>query len=42
VKDDEVMKAVKEIKQVGVKILRDEKWREVDSIIYKEKKSICA
>ena len=38
VKDDEVMKAVKEIKQVGVKILRDEKWREVDSIIYKEKK----
>ena len=38
VKDDEVVKAVEEIKQAGVKILRDEEWREVDSIIYKERK----
>ena len=38
VKDNEVVKAVKEMKQAGVKILRDEKWREVDSIIYKEGK----
>ena len=38
VKDDEVVKAVEEMKQVGVKILRDEEWREVDSIMYKERK----
>jgi len=38
VKDNKVVKAVKEMKQAGVKILRDEKWREVDSIIYKEGK----
>jgi len=38
VKDDEVVKAVEEIKQAGVKMLRDEEWREVDSIIYKERK----
>jgi len=25
-KDDEVVKAVEEMKQVGVKVLRDEKW----------------
>jgi len=30
VKDDEVVKAVEEIKQTGVKMLRDEEWREVD------------
>jgi len=38
VKYDEVVKAVEEIKQVGVKMLRDEEWREVDGIMYKEKK----
>ena len=30
VKDDEVIKAVEEIKRAGVKMLRDEEWREVD------------
>ena len=29
---------MEEIKQVGVKMLRDKEWRKVDSIIYKEKK----
>ena len=38
VKDNEVIKAVEEIKQAGVKILRDEEWREVNGIIYKEGK----
>ena len=38
VKDDKVIKVVKKIKQTGVKMLRDEEWREVDSIMYKEGK----
>jgi len=38
VKDDEVMKAVEEMKQAGVKMLRDEEWREADSIMYREGK----
>jgi len=38
VKDDEVVKAVEEMKQAGVKMLRDEEWREVDRIMYKEGK----
>jgi len=38
VKDDKVIKAVEEIKQAGVKMLRDKEWREVDSVMYKEKK----
>jgi len=38
VKDDEVVKAVEEMKQAEVKMLRDEEWREVHSIIYKEGK----
>jgi len=38
VKDDEVVKAVEEMKQAGVKMLRDEEWREVDGIMYKEGK----
>ena len=38
VKDNKVVKAVEKIKQAGVKMLRDKEWREVDSIIYKEKK----
>jgi len=38
VKDDEVVKAVEEMKQAGVKILRDKEWREVNGIMYKEGK----
>jgi len=38
VKDNEVVKAVEEMKWAGVKMLRDEEWREVNSIIYKERK----
>jgi len=38
VKDDEVVKAVEKMKQAGVKMLRDEEWREVDDIMYKEGK----
>jgi len=38
VKDDEIIKAVEEMKQAGVKMLRDEEWREVNSIMYKEGK----
>jgi len=38
VKDNKVVKAVEEMKQVGVKVLRDEEWREVDGIMYKEGK----
>ena len=38
VKDDKVVKAIEEMKWAGVKMLRDEEWREVDSIIYKEGK----
>ena len=37
-KDDEVVKAVEEIKQARVKMLRDEEWRKVDGVMYKEKK----
>ena len=38
VKDEKVIKAIKEIKQAGVKMLRDEEWREINDIIYKERK----
>jgi len=38
VKDDEVVKAVEEMKRAGVKMLRDKEWREVDGVIYKEGK----
>jgi len=38
VKDDEVVRAIEEMKQAGVTMLRDEEWREVDSIMYKEEK----
>jgi len=38
VKDDEVVKVVEEMKRAGVKMLRDEEWREVDGIMYKEGK----
>ena len=38
IKDNEVIKAVEEIKQAGIKMLRDEEQREVDGIMYKERK----
>ena len=38
VKDDEVVKAVEEMRRAGVKMLRDKEWREVDGIMYKEGK----
>jgi len=38
VKDNEVVKAVEEMKQAGVKMLRDKEWKEVDGIMYKEGK----
>ena len=37
-KDDEVIKAVEEMKRAGVKMLRDEEWREEDELILKEGK----
>jgi len=33
-----VVKAIEEMKQAGVKMLRDKEWREVDGIMYKEGK----
>jgi len=33
-----VVKAMEEMKQAGVKMLRDEEWRKVDSVMYKEGK----
>jgi len=38
VKDDKVVKAMEEIKQVEVKILRNNEWRKEDGIMYKEGK----
>ena len=38
VRDNKVVKAVEEMKQAGVKMLRDKEWREVDGIMYKKKK----
>ena len=38
VKDDKVVKAVEEMKRVGVKMLRDKEQREVNSVMYKEGK----
>jgi len=38
VRDDEVVKAVEEMKRAGVKMLRDKEWREVDGIMYKKGK----
>ena len=38
VKDNEIVKAVEEMKRVGVKMLRNEEWREVDGVMYKEGK----
>jgi len=38
VRDDKVVKAVEEMKQAGVKMLRDKEWREINGIMYKERK----
>jgi len=38
VKDDKIVKAVQEIKQAGVKILRDEEWQEENGLILKNRK----
>jgi len=38
VKDDKVVKVMEEIKQAGVKMLRNKEWREEDGIMYKERK----
>ena len=38
VKDDEVIKAVEEMKQTGVKMLRDEEWREKNSLMLRDEK----
>ena len=37
-KDDEVVKAVKEMKRAGVKMLRDEEWCQEDGLMLKEGK----
>ena len=37
-KDDEVIKVVEEMKRAGVKMLRDEEWREKDGLMLKEGK----
>jgi len=38
VKDDEVVKAVEEMKKAEVKVLRDKEWREENGVMYKEGK----
>ena len=38
VKDDEMVKAVEEMKQAGVKMLRDEEWHKKDGLMLKEGK----
>ena len=38
VKDNEVIKAVEEIKRAGVKVLRDEEWREYEGLMLKKRK----
>jgi len=37
-KDDEVVKAVEEMKRAGVKMLRDEEWREEDGLMLRDRK----
>jgi len=37
-RDDEVVKAVEEMKRAGVKMLRDEEWRQKDGLMLKEGK----
>ena len=38
VRDNKVVKAVEEMKRAGVKVLRNKEWRNIDSVIYKERK----
>jgi len=38
VKDDEVIKAVKEMKCAGVKMLRDEEWKEENGLMLRDRK----
>jgi len=38
VKDNEIIKAVEEIKKAGIKMLRDEEWREENGVMYKKGK----
>jgi len=38
VRDDKVVKAVEEIKRAGVKVLRDEEWKDIDGVMYREEK----
>ena len=37
-KDEEVIKAVEEIKKAGVKMLRDEEWQIEEELVLKERK----
>jgi len=37
-KDNEVIKAVEEMKKAGVKMLRDKEWREEDGLMLREEK----
>ena len=37
-RDDEVVKAIEEMKRAGVKMLRDEEWRQEDRLMLKEGK----
>ena len=37
-KNDKVVKAVEEMKQAGVRMLRDEEWRQEDGLMLKERK----
>ena len=37
-RDDEMIKAVEEMKKAGVKVLRNEKWQIEDDLVLKEKK----
>ena len=37
-KDDEIVKAVEEMKQTGVKMLRDEEWREKNGLMLRDEK----
>jgi len=37
-KDDEVIKAVEEMKQAGVKMLRDKEWREENELMLRDGK----
>jgi len=38
VKDNEIIKAMEEMKKAGIKMLRDEEWREENGVMYKKGK----